>query len=186
MDSVAKRDNRRKDPTQRRWLYNSWWRIATVAPWVTYCLIYYRKEFLWEHKRVLDHLNTDVESWGASWDRPLFDYMPLFYPVFYAALFAAVLCLLVVMFKRWNLAELFVLAWGIGVIVPHTLAETKTPSATMIAVSPLLICLAAVISRAWQRRDWVYTGIWSCRECLRLRSSLADGVWSRGETSSMD
>ena len=134
--------------------------LVTVAPWVTYCLIYYRKEFLWEHKRVLDHLNTDVESWGASWDRPLFDYMPLFYPVFYAALVAAVLCLLVVMFRRWNLAELFVLAWGIGVIVPHTLAETKTPSATMIAVPPLLICLAAVISRAWQRRDWVYTAIW--------------------------
>ena len=135
--------------------------IATVAPWVTYCLVYYRKEFLWEHKRVLDHLNTDVESWGASWDRPLFDYMPLFYPLFYAALFAVVLCLLVVMFRRWNLAELFVLAWGIGVIVPHTLAETKTPSATMIAVPPLLICLAAVISRAWQRRDWVYTAIWT-------------------------
>ncbi|MDE0555698.1 MAG: glycosyltransferase family 39 protein [Candidatus Poribacteria bacterium] len=134
--------------------------IVTVAPWVIYCIIYYRKEFLWEHKRVLDHLNTDVESWGASWDRPLFDYMPLFYPLFYAALVAAVLCLLVVMFRRWNLAELFVLAWGIGVIVPHTLAETKTPSATMIAVPPLLICLAAVISRAWQRRDWVYTAIW--------------------------
>ena len=134
--------------------------IATVAPWVIYCLIYYRKEFLWEHKRVLDHLNTDVESWGASWDRPLFDYMPLFYPVFYAALVAAVLCLIVVMFRRWQLAELFVLAWGIGVIVPHTLAETKTPSATMIAVPPLLMCLAAVISRAWQRRDWIYTAIW--------------------------
>jgi 4-amino-4-deoxy-L-arabinose transferase-like glycosyltransferase len=135
--------------------------IATVAPWVIYCLIYYRKEFLWEHKRVLDHLNTDIESWGASWDRPLFDYMPLFYPMFYTALVAAVLCLTVVMFKRWKLAELFVLAWGIGVIVPHTLAQTKTPSATMIAVPPLLICLAAVISRAWQRRDWVYTSIWA-------------------------
>ncbi|MDE0425489.1 MAG: glycosyltransferase family 39 protein [Candidatus Poribacteria bacterium] len=135
--------------------------IATVAPWVIYCLIYYRKEFLWEHKRVLDHLNTDVESWGASWDRPLFDYMPLFYPLFYAALVAAVLCLLVVLFRHWNLAELFVLAWGIGVIVPHTLAETKTPSATMIAVPPLLICLAAVISRAWQRKDWIYTAIWT-------------------------
>ena len=134
--------------------------IATVAPWTIYCLVYYRKEFLWEHKRVLDHLNTDVESWGASWDRPLFDYMPLFYPVFYVALVAAVLCLIVVMFKRWRLAELFVLAWGIGVIVPHTLAQTKTPSATMIAVPPLLICLAAVISRAWQRRDWIYTSIW--------------------------
>ena len=134
--------------------------IATVAPWVIYCLIYYRKEFLWEHKRVLDHLNTDIESWGASWDRPLFDYMPLFYPVFYVALVAAVLCLIVVLFKRWELAELFVLAWGIGVIVPHTLAQTKTPSATMIAVPPLLICFAAIISRAWQRRDWIYTSIW--------------------------
>ena len=135
--------------------------IATVAPWTIYCLIYYRKEFLWEHKRVLDHLNTDIESWGASWDRPLFDYMPLFYPMFYAALVAAVLCLIVVLFKRWQLAELFVLAWSIGVIVPHTLAQTKTPSATMIAVPPLLICLAAVISRAWQRRDWIYTSIWA-------------------------
>ena len=135
--------------------------IATVAPWTIYCLIYYRKEFLWEHKRVLDHLNTDIESWGASWDRPLFDYMPLFYPMFYTALVAAVLCLIVVMFKRWRLVELFVLAWGIGVIVPHTLAQTKTPSATMIAVPPLLICLAAVISRAWQRREWIYTSIWA-------------------------
>ena len=149
--------------------------IATVAPWVIYCLIFYRKEFLWEHKRVLDHLNTDVESWGASWDRPLFDYMPLFYPVFYAALVAAVLCLIVVMFKRGQLAELFVLAWGIGVIVPHTLAETKTPSATMIAVPPLLICLAAVISRAWQRRDWVYTSIW-------MAGMLAVTIISGGRT----
>ena len=149
--------------------------LATVAPWVIYCLIYYRKEFLWEHKRVLDHLNTDVESWGASWDRPLFDYMPLFYPVFYAALIAAVLCLIVVMFKRWQLAELFVLAWGIGVIVPHTLAETKTPSATMIAVPPLLMCLAAVISRAWQRRDWVYTSIW-------MAGMLAITIISGGRT----
>ncbi len=149
--------------------------IATVAPWVIYCLIYYRKEFLWEHKRVLDHLNTDVESWGASWDRPLFDYMPLFYPVFYAVLVAAVLCLIVVMFKRWQLAELFVLAWGIGVIVPHTLAETKTPSATMIAVPPLLMCLAAVISRAWQRRDWIYTSIW-------IAGMLAITIISGGRT----
>ena len=135
--------------------------IVTVAPWTIYCLIYYRKEFLWEHKRVIDHLNTDIESWGASWDRPLFDYMPLFYPMFYTALIAAILGLIVVLFKHWRLAELFVLAWGIGVVVPHTLAQTKTPSATMIAVPPLLICFAAVISQAWQRRDWVYTAIWT-------------------------
>ena len=135
--------------------------IAIVVPWVTYCLIYYRKEFLWEHKRILDHLNTNVENFGASWDRPLFDYMPMFYPLFYVVLIAAVLCLIVIMFKRWNLTELFVLAWGIGVIIPHILTQTKTPSATMISVPPLLICLAAVISRSWRRGDWIYTSTWS-------------------------
>ena len=126
--------------------------IGTVAPWTIYCLIRYPKEFIWEHKRVLDHLNTNVEGWGASWDRPLFEYMPLFYPYIYAVIFAAVLCLLVVMFRHWRLPELFVLAWGIGVILPHTLAETKTPSATMISVPALVMCLAAVISRAYQTR----------------------------------
>lgn len=126
--------------------------IGTVAPWTIYCLIKYPKEFIWEHKRVLDHLNTNVEGWAASWDRPLFEYMPLFYPYIYAVIFAAVLCLLVVMFRHWQLAELFVLAWGIGVILPHTLAETKTPSATMISVPALVMCLAAVISRAYQKR----------------------------------
>ncbi len=156
--------------------------IGTVVPWAVYCLIKYPREFIWEHRRVLEHLNTNIEGWKASWDRPLFEYMPLFYPFFYAAIFAIVLCLLVILFKRWRLPELFVLSWGIGVIVPHTLAQTKTPSATMIAVPPLLICLAAVISRAWQHRNnvqleeglfpargislvsqrgnWFYTAIW--------------------------
>ncbi len=126
--------------------------IATIAPWTIYCLIKYPKEFIWEHKRVLDHLNTNVEGWGASWDRPLFEYMPLFYPYIYAAILAVALCLLVVLLRHWRLPELFVLAWGIGVILPHTLAETKTPSATMISVPALVICLAAVISRAYQHR----------------------------------
>ena len=135
--------------------------IGTVAPWALYCLIKYPQEYIWEHRRVLEHLNTNIEGWKASWDRPLFEYMPLFYPFFYAALFAIVLCLLVVMFKSWRLPEIFVLAWAIGVIVPHTLAQTKTPSATMIAVPPLLICMATVIRRAWKQRDWLYTAIWS-------------------------
>lgn len=134
--------------------------IVTVMPWVTYCLIFHTKEYIWEHKRVIDHLNTNVENWAAAWDRPLFEYMPLFYPFLYAVIFAIVLCLIVVLIRRWRLPELFLLAWAIGVIVPHTLAQTKTPSATMIAVPPLLICLAFVISKAWEKRDWLYTSIW--------------------------
>ena len=60
--------------------------ILTVIPWVAYCLIKHPKEYIWEHKRVLDHLSTDVESWGATWDRPIFDYMIQFYPVIYILL----------------------------------------------------------------------------------------------------
>ncbi len=162
--------------------------IATAAPWVIYCLIKYPREFLWEHKRVIDHLNTNVENWAASWDRPLFEYMPLFYPFFYAALFAVVLCLIVILFRRWDLPELYALAWGIGVIVPHTLAETKTPSATMIAVPALLICLAAVISRAWRRKDWLYTSIWSAAmlsiAAISIGSTLVhSGKWVLGKVS---
>ena len=162
--------------------------IATAAPWVIYCLIKYPREFLWEHKRVIDHLNTNVENWAASWDRPLFEYMPLFYPFFYAALFAVVLCLIVILLVRWELPELYVLAWGIGVIVPHTLAETKTPSATMIAVPPLLICMAAVISRSWRRKDWSYTSIWSSAmlsiAAISIGSTLIhSGKWISGKVS---
>lgn len=162
--------------------------IATVAPWVIYCLIKYPREFLWEHKRVIDHLNTNVENWAASWDRPLFEYMPLFYPFFYAALFAFVLCLIVVLLRRWKLPELYVLAWGIGVIVPHTLAETKTPSATMIAAPALLICMAAVISRSWRRKDWFYTSIWNASMLsivfISIGSTLIhNGKWILGKVS---
>lgn len=168
--------------------------IGTVAPWTIYCLIKYPKEFIWEHKRVIDHLNTNVEGWAASWDRPLFEYMPLFYPFIYAAIFAVVLCLLVVMFRHWRLPELFVLAWSVGVILPHTLAQTKTPSATMISVPALVMCLAAVISRAYQYRytehnvnelfpprgiieqqGWLWTAIWGA-------SMLSIGIISIGGT----
>ena len=135
--------------------------IGIVAPWIIYCLIHYPQEFLWEHKSIIAHLNTNVEEWSSSWDRTLFDYMPLFYPLFYIVLVVSVLCLIVVLLKRWRMSELFVLIWAIGVIVPHTLAQTKTPSATMIAVPPLLICLAVVISRSWQPNDWIYTAIWT-------------------------
>ncbi len=149
--------------------------MVTVAPWVVYCLLRYPKEFIYEHQRVLDHLDLDIESWGDTWDRPLFDYMTLFYPVFYVAVVAAAFCLIWVMFRRRKLGKFFILAWAIGVIIPHSYAFTKTPSATMIAAPPLLICLAVVISRSWERKDWAYTAAW-------LASMLAITLVKGGES----
>ena len=116
--------------------------ILTVIPWAVYCLIKYPKEYIWEHKRVLDHLSTDVESWGATWDRPIFDYMIQFYPIIYTIVIGAVLCLIFTTFKNRSFGEFFISAWVVGVLVPHSYALTKTPSATMIATPAIVICLS--------------------------------------------
>lgn len=150
--------------------------VLTVAPWAGYCLIFYRKEYIYEHKRVLDHLNTDVESWGATWDRPLFDYMVLIYPVIYTAVLAACVFLFVIMWRRRRMGEVFILAWAVGVILPHSWSMTKTPSATTIAIPPLLIAISVIIGRALEPSDRKYTAIW-------LSSMLAMLVISGGETN---
>ena len=45
-------------------------------------------------------------------------------------------------------------AWGLGVIVPHLFAMTKTPSATVLAMPPLLLLLGYLISEAWRGERW--------------------------------
>ena len=161
--------------------------ILTVAPWAGYCLIFYRQEYLYEHKRVLDHLNTDVESWGATWDRPLFDYMVLIYPAIYTAILAACVFLFVVALRHRKMGEIFVLAWVVGVIAPHSWALTKTPSATTIAIPPLLIGFSVIIGRSLVSPEtrflgengflkYKYTAIW-------LASMLAMLVISGGKTN---
>ena len=134
--------------------------ILTVMPWVAYCLIKHPKEYIWEHKRVLDHLSIDVESWGATWDRPIFDYMIQFYPVIYTIVIGAVLCLILTTFKNRSFGEFFTVAWVVGVIVPHSFALTKTPSATMIVTPAMVICISVIISRSWRKNDWIYTASW--------------------------
>ena len=134
--------------------------ILTVTPWTAYCLIKHPKEYIWEHKRVLDHLSTDVESWGATWDRPIFDYMIQFYPIIYTIIIGAALCLILTTLKNRSFGEFFISAWIAGVIVPHSYALTKTPSATMIATPAIVICLSVIISKSWRKNDWFYTTSW--------------------------
>ncbi|MBM3238542.1 hypothetical protein FJZ31_19785 [Candidatus Poribacteria bacterium] len=163
--------------------------VLTVAPWAGYCLIFYRKEYLYEHKRVLDHLNTDVESWGATWDRPLFDYMVLIYPAIYTAVLAAFVFLFVVALRHRNMGEIFVLAWVIGVIAPHSWALTKTPSATTIAIPPLLIGFSVIIGRSLvspKTRFLGENGFLKKYTAIWLASMLAMLVISGGKTNVPD
>jgi 4-amino-4-deoxy-L-arabinose transferase-like glycosyltransferase len=147
--------------------------LLVVAPWAIYCLVEYPREFLYEHRRVLDHLNSDVESWGATWDRHLFDYMLLVVPIVYSATLASAILLMGNSMRKRSWQDAFVLIWMLGVVVPLSLAETKTPSATLIGMPALLLGLSVVIGRSLS--DIRYAVFWLA---MGLASLTFPGGWS--------
>jgi 4-amino-4-deoxy-L-arabinose transferase len=157
--------------------------VGTAVPWVAYALARHPVEYLHEHRRVLDHLDADIEGWMATWDRHLFDYMVWFFPVVYVAVLVAALGLAWVLLRRRRVDELFVVTWIAGVVIPLSLATTKTPSAAMIAVPPLMIGLAVMIGHAWRRGDWIYTAAWFAS---LVAIALVPGGLSRAATRSGD
>ena len=125
--------------------------LLTVAPWTFYCLVNYPGEIAYEEAQIWRHLTAKVEIWGAPWDRVAFDYLICIYGVWYTPVLVAGIVLLPSAIARRDLGLCFLYAWGLGVIVPHLLAVTKTPSATVIAMPALLLLLAALIVRALRR-----------------------------------
>jgi 4-amino-4-deoxy-L-arabinose transferase len=128
--------------------------LLTVAPWVLWCLAYYPDEFWHEHTQVWKHLDYNVEGWAAPWDRLAFDYLIVIYGVFYGPILVAGLVLPGKALAERHTGLWLVYAWGLGVILPHLLATTKTPSATVIAVPALLLLLGCLISEAWRGEPW--------------------------------
>lgn len=126
--------------------------LLTVAPWTLYCLWNYPKEWLHEEVYVWLHLTKDIEGWGAPWDRLVFDYLIYLYREFYAPVLVASLGLLWRAFQRRDAGLWFLYAWGIGVFLPHLLATTKTPSATVIGMPPAFLLLGGFLSEAWRRQ----------------------------------
>ncbi|MBN2560768.1 MAG: glycosyltransferase family 39 protein [Phycisphaerae bacterium] len=136
--------------------------LITVAPWTIWCLIKFPDEFLYELLHASRHLGTDVEGWGAPWDRVLFDYMFQLYFVFYTPVIVAAIALLRNAFRKRHTGLWLTYAWVLGVLVPHLLAESKTPSATILAMPPLLLLLGYLISEAWRNNRWAlltWTGV---------------------------
>jgi hypothetical protein len=125
--------------------------LLTVAPWTIYCLLQYPREFAQEEAQIWRHLTSKVEIWGAPWDRVVFDYLICIYGVWYTPVLVAGIVLLPGAVARRDLSMCFLYAWALGVLVPHLLAVTKTPSATVIAMPALLLLLAAFIVRAFRR-----------------------------------
>jgi 4-amino-4-deoxy-L-arabinose transferase-like glycosyltransferase len=123
---------------------------ATIAPWTAYAWMNYPVEFLHENAYIFSHLSTGIDSWAAPWDRLVFDYSLLLYHAFYTSVLVAALVLLPKAVRERDLALLLLYAWGVGVLIPHLFAVSKTPSATLIGVPPFLLLFGRFVVRAWR------------------------------------
>ena len=128
--------------------------VATVAPWTIYCLAHYPREFSHEHGYVWTHLGTGVENWGGPWDRVIFDYLITLYHVFYTPVLVAALALLGRAVARRQASLWFTYAWVLGVLAPHVVAATKTPTATLIVMPASFLLLGHLISEALEGGGW--------------------------------
>jgi 4-amino-4-deoxy-L-arabinose transferase len=128
--------------------------LLTVAPWLIYCATAYPREFWHEHAQVWKHLDANVEGWGAPWDRLVFDYLIAIYGVFYTPVLVAAIVLVGKAATRRHAGLWLVYAWGLGVVLPHLFAVSKTPSATVIAVPAFLLLAGHLISEAWRGERW--------------------------------
>jgi 4-amino-4-deoxy-L-arabinose transferase len=124
--------------------------VLTAAPWLLYCATQYPQEFWHEHAQVWKHVTGNVEAWAAPWDRVAFDYMIGIHGVFYAPALVAAIVLVGTAWRRRHTGLVLVYAWGLGVVIPHLLVVTKTPSATLLGMPPLLLLLGYLVAEAWR------------------------------------
>ena len=124
--------------------------LATVAPWTIHCAVNFPVEFHHEHGYVFTHLGSGVENWGGPWDRVFFDYLVTLYQGFYAPILAAGVVLLGRAWASRRLPLWFLYAWLFGVLAPHAVSATKTPSATLIAMPAAFLLLARMILEGWR------------------------------------
>jgi 4-amino-4-deoxy-L-arabinose transferase-like glycosyltransferase len=121
--------------------------ILTASPWVLFCFIKYRREFLFEEGFTFAHINTSIEGWQRSWDYHLFNYMPSIYPYLYIAIIVCAIMLIVFAIRERQGSDAFLALWILGVVVILSIAKSKVPAGTDIAIPALLLCMSCLFFR---------------------------------------
>jgi len=121
--------------------------IIVVSPWVLFCLIKYKREFLFEEGFTFAHLNTSIEGWQKSWDYHLFGYMPSIYPYLYIAVFICAVMLILFTIRGRQGSDAFLSLWILGVVVTLSIAKSKVPAGTDIAIPAFLLCVSCMFFR---------------------------------------
>lgn len=122
--------------------------LLTLGPWNLYAFMRWPDQFMHENLHALRHLTEDIEQWAAPWDRVVFDYWIRVFHVYYVAVFVAAI---VVCIRAWRLRDLrlaILAAWGLGVLIPHLLATSKTMTATLIGWPAMWLMLGYLVSQA--------------------------------------
>ncbi len=128
--------------------------LLTILPWTLWTATQFPVEFQHEHLYIWFHLTADIENWGAPWHKVILVYGPVLYGIFYLPMSIAVLVLIWKLFSEENIGLTLTYAWGFGVLIPHLLAATKTPSATLIGMPAFLLLFGEGIHRclSWMQK----------------------------------
>lgn len=122
--------------------------LATAGPWIVWCLVNYPQVFVHEHVYAIQHLSKGLENYAAPWDRFVFEYLPtmwcnLFVPVVVGTLMAGFTSL-----GRNRVGLAVVLGWLAIVLIPHVLATSKTPTATVVGIPAACLLVGALVAAA--------------------------------------
>ena len=150
--------------------------LLTALPWTLWTSIQFPVEFQHEHLYIWFHLTTDIEDWGDPWHKVILVYGPVLYGIFYLPMSIAVLVLIWKLFSEENIGLTLTYAWGFGVLIPHLLAATKTPSATLIGMPAFLLLFGEGVHRclSWMQKRKRFT--FRIGMILTIVSLLALGV----------
>jgi 4-amino-4-deoxy-L-arabinose transferase-like glycosyltransferase len=154
--------------------------LITVLPWNLYAFMRWPDQFIYEHLHALRHLSQDIEQYAGPWDRLVFDYWVQVFHVYYPAVLVAAI---VVVIRAWRLKDArlwFLVAWAVGVLIPHLVATSKTPTATLIGWPPFWVMFGYLVSQA-TRGCGMSAGAWAATMVLPLillqRGHLPTGGW---------
>jgi 4-amino-4-deoxy-L-arabinose transferase-like glycosyltransferase len=153
--------------------------LLTILPWNLYAFMRWPDQFLHEQFHALRHLSQDIEQYAGPWDRLVFDYWVQVFHMYYPAVLVAAI---VVIVRAWRLKDprlWFLAAWAVGVLVPHLLATSKTPTATLIGWPPLWIMLGYLISQA-TKSCTMSAGAWAAAMVAPLFFVDREDIVTRG------
>ncbi len=116
--------------------------VCIVLPWQLWCAFRFPKEYTLEMERIGNHFNTVVEGHAGTW-KYHFDMLFEFYGPFDFGTILFVWTFIAAIFMQRSLKwRVLAISWVAVIYIFYTLAGTKMPSFTLIAMPVVLLGVA--------------------------------------------